>query len=263
MTTVNIIVSVATFLNVLLCFVSCKDSHAKRLLVNDPHAIQDQMTHIQEELQVLQTTVQTQAGKITSLEQQLSQAEHGTGGATFVRWGRTDCPANLTELVYSGYAGGSFYTHKGAAANYVCLPREPVWGPYKDLPNDDYSARMYGAEYESHPSSTPFGSQSRDKDVPCAVCRTTSFISSVMIPARATCFSGWTKAYSGSLAAGNYNFAAASEYICVDEHAQSVVGGVDANENGALFFAVKAECGSLRCPPYEQNKYLSCVVCMK
>ncbi|XP_065939513.1 repetitive organellar protein-like [Magallana gigas] len=46
-------------------------------------------------------------------------------GGIFVRWGRKDCPANNTELVYSGFAGGSLYDHTGAAAEFVCLPLDP------------------------------------------------------------------------------------------------------------------------------------------
>ena len=36
-----------------------------------------------------------------------------TGGAVYVRWGRTSCPSDQgTELLYSGRAAGSHYTHK-------------------------------------------------------------------------------------------------------------------------------------------------------
>ncbi|OWF51109.1 hypothetical protein KP79_PYT16626 [Mizuhopecten yessoensis] len=115
------------------------------------------------------------------------------------------------------------------------------------MPYDDYTALMYGAEYNAENTATPFGLNSRNEEVPCAVCRSTSFVSSVMIPARTTCYSGWTKAYSGSLAAGNYGHKAASEYVCVDEHAQPLDGGADTNDNGKSFFAVRVQCGSLRC----------------
>ncbi|XP_033748072.1 short-chain collagen C4-like [Pecten maximus] len=264
MVNVAITVSLAVVsLCTLFCCGSCNGSRNKRILMSDPDYVQQQMTHLQSELQTLQATVQLQNGKISSLEQQLSQANQNRGGVTFVRWGRTDCPANLTELVYSGYTGGSWWDHPGAAADYVCLPRDSVWGPYKDLPNDDYSGRMYGTEYESDNPASPFGLKSQNEEAPCAVCRSTSFVSSVMIPARTECYSGWMKAYSGSLASGYYNHKAASQYVCVDEHAQPLDGGADSNDDGKLLFAVKAKCGSLRCPPYEEDKYLSCVVCMK
>ncbi|XP_033746950.1 uncharacterized protein LOC117332174 [Pecten maximus] len=213
------------------------------------------------ELQTLHTTVQTQASDISSLKQ-LVQANSDVGGSTFVRWGRTDCPANLTELVYSGYAGGSWFDHSGAAANPLCLPSDPEWLHTTIVP-DDYTGRIYGAEYQSLNAHTLFGPKSHDEEVPCAVCRSTSFVSSVMIPARTTCYSGWTKAYGGSLSSGYYALPAASQYVCIDEHAQAVVGGGDRNDNGLLFYGVKAFCGSLRCPPYEEDKFIACVVCMK
>ncbi|XP_069134437.1 uncharacterized protein [Argopecten irradians] len=214
------------------------------------------------ELQTLQATMQSQTGELQTLQ---STVQSQTGELQTLQATRLYvCPlANLTEIVYSGYAGGSWYSNKGAAAEYVCLPRDPTWGPYSNLPSDDYSANMYGAEYEAYTATTPFGPKSHDEEVPCAVCRPKSFASSVMIPARTNCYIGWTKAYGGSLAAGYYNHAAASQYVCVDEHAQPLDGGATTNDNGKLFLAVKAQCGSLRCPPYEQNKYLSCVVCMK
>ncbi|XP_033749035.1 short-chain collagen C4-like [Pecten maximus] len=231
----------------LLFYVNCDDSPDKRILLSDPDYVQQQLIHLQSELQslqatvqsqntelhtqsgelqTLQATVQTQTSEISSLKQQLVQANSDGGGSTFVRWGRTDCPANLTELVYSGYAGGSWYGHSGAAADPLCLPSDPEWLQTTIVP-DTYTGQIYGAEYESVNAHTLFGPKSHDEEVPCAVCRSTSFVSSVMIPARTTCYSGWTKAYGGSLASGYYAQAAASQFVCIDEHAQPVVGGGD------------------------------------
>ncbi|XP_033748110.1 short-chain collagen C4-like isoform X2 [Pecten maximus] len=267
----HLVINVLYFM--LVCG-SCFSNHDKRILLSDPDYVQQQMTHLQSELQTLQATVQSQNGelqtlqttvqsqnvKISSLEQQLSYSNNG--GASFVRWGRTDCPANLTELVYSGYAGGSWYYDTGAAADRLCLPPDPEWLQTTVVP-DDYTGRIYGAEYESSSGHTLFGDDSHNEEIPCAVCRSKYFASSVMIPARTTCYSGWTKAYGGSLTSGHYGHAAATEYLCVDEHAQPLVGGGNTNDDGALFYGVKAFCGSLRCPPYKENKYISCVVCMK
>ncbi|OWF51094.1 short-chain collagen C4-like [Mizuhopecten yessoensis] len=248
----SIRVSLAVLVSyMLVVHVYSDDEHEKRILLNDPNYVQQQMTHLQGELQSLQVTVQ-----------HLLHSKTGSGGATFVRWGRNDCPSNLTELVYAGYAGGSWYGHSGAAVDHLCLPPDPEWLETTVVP-DDYTGRIYGAEYESTSGHTLFGTQSHNEEVPCAVCRSTSFVSSVMIPARTTCYSGWTKAYSGSLASGYYGHVGASQYVCVDENPQPVVGGGETNDNGVLFYGVKALCGSLRCPPYEQDKFIACVVCMK
>ncbi|XP_053374036.1 uncharacterized protein LOC123532600 [Mercenaria mercenaria] len=63
----------------------------------------------------------------------------GLTGNTYVRWGRTQCPGNGTEMVYKGYAGGGHYNKQGAASNYLCLPEVPVWGVYED---SDWSKTM-------------------------------------------------------------------------------------------------------------------------
>ena len=53
-------------------------------------------------------------------------------GAVYTRWGRTTCP-NITgtQLVYAGRAAGSWFNHKGGAANYLCLPNEPSYLQYR------------------------------------------------------------------------------------------------------------------------------------
>ncbi|XP_060070143.1 short-chain collagen C4-like [Ylistrum balloti] len=253
--------SLAVIVILLSIYAACDERFQKRILLTDPSDLQQLINNLQGEIQTLKAKVETQTSEIASLKQELLQPLSG-GGSTFVRWGRTDCPAHVTELVYSGYAGGSWYAHYGAAADQLCLPPDPEWLNTTVVP-DDYTGRLYGAEYESHTGHTLFGSKSQDEEIPCAVCRSTSFVSSVMIPARTTCYSGWTKAYGGSLASGYYGHYAATEYVCVDEHAQPVAGGADRDDDGVLFFGVKAFCGSLRCPPYEQDKYITCVVCMK
>ncbi|XP_069134499.1 uncharacterized protein [Argopecten irradians] len=111
-----------------------------------------------------------------------------------------------------------------------------------DMPNDDYSAKIYGAEYNSPNTATPFRQHSRNEEVSCAVCRQT---------------------YAGSLTSGYYDHPATTEYVCMFENDEPVVGGADRDDNGVLFYGVKSYCGSLKCPPYEQDKFLVCVVCMK
>ena len=50
-----------------------------------------------------------------------------------------------------------------------------------------------------------------------------------------------------------------STFECVDEAADTVIGG-QADRNGALFFHVEPRCGSLSCPPYEEQKEMTCAV---
>lgn len=62
--------------------------------------------------------------------------------------------------------------------------------------------------------------------------------------------------------AGNHNHPASSEYTCVHRDAEAIAGG-SKDENGILFYPVKTQCGSLKCPPYIHNTAVLCVVCSK
>lgn len=160
----------------------------------------------------------------------------------------------LNCIYFIGFAGGSYYDHSGAAAEYVCLTRNPVLTS-KD--HDSMNSYMYGAEYNSN----AFG-PANGNDIPCAVCRSLSASSVLMIPGTNVCVTGWRPQYKGYLAAGFYSHPAASQYICLDESPETVING-HVNHNGKLVHPVMAVCGALECPPYDNGKYLTCVVCTK
>ncbi|XP_053374037.1 uncharacterized protein LOC123530928 [Mercenaria mercenaria] len=182
-------------------------------------------------------------------------------GNTYVRWGRTECPGNGTEMVYKGYAGGGHYDKRGAASNYLCLPEEPVWGVYED--SEQVSGTVYGAEYELKERHMDkfFGKTLLAKDVPCCVCRTNR-PSVITLPGRNICNDGWTLEYSGYLTSGHENDQATTEFVCLDGE-PGFIGGGPSNANGKLFYFVEARCGSLRCPPYVNGRELTCAVCSK
>ncbi|ESO97717.1 hypothetical protein LOTGIDRAFT_103821, partial [Lottia gigantea] len=114
---------------------------------------------------------------------------------------------------------------------------------------------MYGSEYQEVPKPL------LNYKVPCAVCRTNQFSTVLMIPARTECYQGWQKAYHGELVSERYNHAGASQYVCLDDNPQ--INGTNTNNDGKLMYPVRAQCGSLPCPPYEDNTLLTCVVCLK
>ncbi|XP_021357938.1 uncharacterized protein LOC110453349 isoform X1 [Mizuhopecten yessoensis] len=258
----------------IVCLFVLTLASEKRILLNDPAYVSQQLTHLQSELQELRVKAGNQEQTVTTLQQTVSDlqqtvtnqqsvimkmAQESGKGVVYSRWGRKDCPAgNDTQLVYSGFAGGSYYSSPGGAADTLCMPPEPVWGPSKNKAAHIQSY-VYGAEYED---TGMFGMPNLSEDVPCTVCRNTVHSVITMVPGRATCYPGWTEAFHGLLTAGNPAESAASEYLCVDEHPQAVLGGGNTNDNGKLFYAVYSKCGSLPCPPYEDGKTLSCSVCM-
>ena len=188
-----------------------------------------------------------------------------TVGTTYVRWGRTTCPGNGSDVIYSGYAGGSHYTHSGAAVSMLCLPTDPDWALYTDT-NEDGGGFVYGTEYEPAIGRTDpfFGTGHVDQDVPCAVCNVQHRSSTIMVPGKTKCHPGWTFEYTGYLMSGSYNHAAASDYYCIAKDPENVAGGgKERDDNGYLVYFVEARCGSLKCPPYVHGRELTCVVCLK
>ena len=182
-----------------------------------------------------------------------------SGGVVYIRWGRTTCPNNTgAELLYGGIAGGSHYTHSGGGANYLCLPKVPQYLSTAVPPDPDRSY-LYGAEYES--VNNIFRSKN-EHNVPCAVCYTSAKSTKLMIPAQTTCPKSWTTEYVGYLMAERYTNARNSVYECVDKNPESIPGSTS-NVNGALFWFVQGTCTGLPCPPYVNNRVITCVVCTK
>ncbi|XP_052238380.1 uncharacterized protein LOC127849674 [Dreissena polymorpha] len=184
------------------------------------------------------------------------------GGSTYTRWGRTTCSATGTLTVYSGYAAGSHYTHQGAAVNYLCLTKEPLWSRFDA--SLQHGAPVYGAEYEFDGRNrvTFFDREITDHDAPCAVCESPRS-QVLMIPGRNKCLAGWTLEYQGYLVAGDIDHVAASEFICLDANPESLPND-SGNTDGKVFYFAEARCGgSLKCPPYVNGRELTCVVCTK
>ena len=178
-----------------------------------------------------------------------------SGGVTYTRWGKSSCPNTAgTELVYAGRAGGTSFSHKGGAANYLCMPLDPEYTlSYRAGVNGHNY--VYGAEYEQ-----PLrGSQ--DHNVPCAVCSVSTREMVLMIPAKTSCPTSWTREYYGYLMSEYINHHR-SHYECVDKDPESILGS-HANANGVLFYHVEASCNGMPCPPYDAQKELNCVVCTK
>jgi len=166
----------------------------------------------------------------------------------------------------TGYVGGNTYNTPGAV-DYLCLSSEPLWGAFNDSAAI-YSAKIYGTEYQFgeqgyvNGGSAFFGQDLMDHDAPCAVCHT-SRQATLMIPGRNECYPGWTKEYSGYLATTlTYSTYSGSSYVCLDEQSESEPGDFR-DDNGKLLYLTEAICGSLRCPPYVNNRELTCVVCSK
>ena len=181
------------------------------------------------------------------------------GGVVYTRWGRTTCPNTTgTKLQYAGRAAGTWYTHGGGGANYLCLPEQPQYSTYT-AGVQGLRSYLYGTEYET--SDGPLRSVN-NHNVPCAVCYTSIRGTVMMIPAQYACPSSWTREYYGYLMTSYYGHGRMI-YECVDISPQSVPGSI-ANTDGALFYHVEVQCNhGIPCPPYNAQKEVTCVVCTK
>ncbi|XP_052766498.1 uncharacterized protein LOC128207555 [Mya arenaria] len=210
----------------------------------------------------LHETITEQQTVINELQTIITGSKSKEVGSVYTRWGKSSCPCNGTETIYAGLVAGSHYSHRGAAANYLCLTQQPSWNKYDDKEQD--GGLVHGAEYEFDLRSRKhfFGREITDEDPPCAVCRTER-PTVIMIPGSRQCLDGWTMEYHGYLSTGHYDHDAASEYVCLDVDPEAILGGTS-NNDGKLFYFTEVRCGSSSlCPPYVNGRELSCVVCSK
>lgn len=233
----------------------------KMIRVSEPQSVELQLQNLigkvdnndikhTNELNSLKQNLQSQIHNVV----QYSTPSHGN---TYIRWGRTTCPnGNGTDLVYSGYTGGSWYNHYGAATNNLCMPMDPEFLSPGLQTKSGWEGHVYGVEYEDD-----FNGNHLNHDVPCAVCKSDR-TAIIMIPARQHCDSGWTAEYVGFLVSGTYSYPAATEYVCLDSLPESETG-TSVDNNGGSFYNVLSKCGSLPCGPYKDDGLLPCVVCTK
>ena len=169
------------------------------------------------------------------------------GGVVYTRWGSSNCSdVNGTELIYSGRAGGSAYYQ---SANILCMPEDPEHTlPFR---------HGYQADIPFYMVSYPTASMSQQNSL-CAVCIATTRETVLMIPAKSSCPSSWTREYEGYLMAGSSSYT--RKFMCVDQE----ISPINPPATYTLFGYTENDCSNgLPCPPYTSEKELNCVVCTK
>ena len=181
-------------------------------------------------------------------------------GVTYTRWGRTSCPNDTNaQLVYSGRAGGTWYGAQGGSAEKICLPDDPDYIPNSNI--QSYSV-VHGAEYDDVYNDPRNPLQHLiNHNVPCAICDVPTRARVIMVPAKTVCPSSWTREYYGYMMT-EHDSHYRSSYSCIDVDAEPIPGTAS-NVDGVRFFLTATHCNGLSCPPYENNRHLSCVVCTK
>ena len=114
----------------------------------------------------------------------------------------------------------------------------------------------YGAECEHVSNIFP---SKHDHNVPCAVCYTSTKEVQLMIPAKTVWPTLWTTEYVSYLMTDYYDHKKNAVYECVDKDAESIYGS-SVSSNGALFYFILGTYICLACPPYVNNRVITCVV---
>ncbi|CAC5426506.1 unnamed protein product [Mytilus coruscus] len=223
--------------------------------------------------QLAATIVNTKVDQATvkldeSMQEKLNQSNteiQDKIGTTYIQWGRTNCTADDTETVYSGFVGGSSYTNSGSAVDHLCLINDPQWGIYDSKVNNN--PFIGGALFHVHDinvPNSPFDVNKYDHHrVPCSVCMKKKKASTIMIPARKDCYYNWIKEYDGYLYAGHQIHVAATEYICLDKTPEALDKSPNWTDK-TLLYPVRVNCnGAIPCPPYVNGREVTCVVCSR
>lgn len=181
------------------------------------------------------------------------------GGASYIRWGRTDCPSNLgTVEIYSGIMAGALFNQAGGGSSFLCLPETPQ---YFDVSEgvDEFRGYVYHTEYHSFMNPPALGSLF-EHNAPCALCFTPERLSKIMIPGSTSCPTSWTLEYEGYLMTErSHPDHHRNSYECVDRNAV-LIPGTETNNDGALLHFTETRCGT-QCPNYTDGYELACVVC--
>ena len=181
------------------------------------------------------------------------------GGVVYIRWGRTTCPNTTgTQLVYEGRAAGSHAFHKGGGSDMLCMPNNPEYSEYS--PGVQSTSPIYGAEYWPHKGQPLY--DVLQNNIPCAVCCGLRSVV-LMIPAKMTCPPGWEKEYDGYLMGPHSTSNYRAAFVCVDKEPETVPGQYHNNPRSNNPHHVEASCDGLLCPPYDEEKEITCVVCTK
>ena len=185
--------------------------------------------------------------------------------------------------MFTGYAAGPHWNKAGDGSNFLCLPENPQWNTYLEG-NHPHEATgfiagvQYGLWNDSVYKNNVFdysntgGVDLLEQAAPCALCYVAGRSTTVMIPARTDCPTGWTSEYRGYLMSESHGSTHGdrkrSSYLCWDEVPEIAAGGEIAaegsgNKDQSVVYPVEVQCGTLPCSQYITGRELVCMVCSK
>ena len=174
----------------------------------------------------------------------------------YTRWGRTTCPDSAT-IVYNGYVAGPHYTHIGGPSNLLCLHESPKYARFADY---RWGAVYHGAVYKMQNLNAPYPSHLDSKLAPCVVCAAKRKSTTVMIPARNDCPTGWSLEYHGYLLASNFDGNRKGQSLCFDD---AIEGHTPSGDGGHHLYRVGVFEGFGLPSHFLNAREMTCAVCSK
>ena len=118
----------------------------------------------------------------------------------------------------------------------------------------------YGAVYEMLGQSAPYPSSLDSKLAPCVVCAAERKSTTVMIPARNDCPTGWSLEYHGHLLSSHYATDKKSQSLCFDDN---IEGLNPTGTSGHHLYRVGVDVGYGLPSSFPSARELTCAVCSK
>ena len=118
----------------------------------------------------------------------------------------------------------------------------------------------YGAVYEMLDQSAPYPSSLDSKLAPCVVCAAERKSTTVMIPARNDCPTGWSLEYHGYLLSSHHATDKNSQSLCLDYNME---GLNRTGDGGHHLYRVGVDAGYGLPSSFPSARELTCAVCNK
>ena len=130
---------------------------------------------------------------------------------TYTRWGIATCGTD--ELLYQGWAYGSWYGHVGGNTSPICMKEGDPGQAYNAQNHGSYLVALGTYFYGNDAVHQPSGVTDR-RGIPCAKCATTR--ACYQVDGSGTCAAGWSTLYAGELVGGHYNWAGNLDAFCYE-----------------------------------------------
>jgi len=131
---------------------------------------------------------------------------------TYTKWGVASCGAG-DELLYAGYAFGTWYSHGGGSPKPTCMKEGDPGVAYNGANHGSYLVAL-GTYYSGNDASHQPAGVSDRRSIPCAKCATPK--TCYQVDGSATCAGGWSTLYSGELVGGYYNYGGNLDAFCYE-----------------------------------------------